>query len=287
MAPEREQGTSSTTNHTAVGRVITDDFLLHFGVQGMHWGQRRAAKATAKADKTNHKNWKKDARSRETADKVFNEASKTMKPVFKKLNADPNFKDYKTNRKTQQQYDEVVAQVFNQHMAKASLKLTAKSFGEAIGTRAMVYQYDRHTGYMHAVEKQAVFHSTQDSEFPSFKVITDSNGLVIGFEFPDAIAHTDVIEHFGVKGQKWGVKKQTKKTPPSIHKKLNDAELKKSVERLRLEQQHVELTAKLNTKQGSDFTKKILSQQGAIAASAVTSFAVGAALKGISNRIKK
>lgn len=251
------------------------DYIEQSGVKGMKWGVRKAvdstgdgasssskplsARAQKKVDKAGHKSWQKDANSAKTASAVYNEAARTMNPVLKKINKDPAYKNM--DRKTQQQYDAVVGTIFNQHMAQASVKLTTKSFGDAIGTRAMVYQFDRNSGYFSAKEHVAVIEHSE-SEFPRFKAILDKDGYVIGSELDEALVHTtvdlileDYLEHYGIKGQKWGVRRtpkqlgkgsedferafaaRTKATTQGRHT-LSNKELQDAVTRMNLERQY-------------------------------------------------
>lgn len=106
----------------------------------------------------------------------------------------------------------------------------------------------------------------------------------------------DIIEHYGVKGQKWGVRKSAgqissarnkRKTsnPKSKARSMSDAELKSKVERLRLEKEYVTITKTLDN---SSPVKSLLAKHGGQAASvavgAATSAIVGQALKKSFNR---
>ena len=101
----------------------------------------------------------------------------------------------------------------------------------------------------------------------------------------------DIIEHYGVKGQKWGVRKSASQissarnkrrasSPTSKAKNLSDAELKSKVERLRLEKEYVTITKTLDN---SSPVRSLLTKHGGQAASvavgAATSAIVGRALK--------
>lgn len=79
----------------------------------------------------------------------------------------------------------------------------------------------------------------------------------------------EFIEHFGVPGMKWGVRKSRSattdtKSSGSNHKdvkKMTDHELKQAVERLRLEQQLKELSSPQKSA-GKEFAKSMLKDSG-------------------------
>lgn len=87
----------------------------------------------------------------------------------------------------------------------------------------------------------------------------------------------DFLKHYGVKGQKWGVrtkgassdgssKGSAAKVPNPKH--LTDAQLKSAIDRMRLEQQYTELTNP-RKKSGGAFAKSVLENSGRILITAV------------------
>lgn len=100
----------------------------------------------------------------------------------------------------------------------------------------------------------------------------DGSSLVID-------AGAEFVRHYGVKGQKWGVRRnQTSKTSSSSKKKakkkssvndplaktknLTNDELRKVVDRMRLEQQYIELSRSQSTATGKKVAAKILKTAG-------------------------
>lgn len=77
------------------------------------------------------------------------------------------------------------------------------------------------------------------------------------------VQHSDDIYHYGVKGMKWGVRKDRqiaskKKTKPQPkYKTLSDEELRKRVNRFNLEKQYKQLDYEMNTPERVKFVKKI------------------------------
>ncbi len=81
----------------------------------------------------------------------------------------------------------------------------------------------------------------------------------------------DILEHYGTKGMKWGVRKVRGsakgkgKSARKTAKTLTNKELKKRVDRLNMEKQYTELSNKKNattTSRGKAFVTKILVTAG-------------------------
>lgn len=101
------------------------------------------------------------------------------------------------------------------------------------------------------------------------------------------ISMEDFLEHYGVKGMQWGVRKAKEKrasaaSPYTKAKRLSDQDLKAAVERMRLEQQYVQMAKSLKKPNPA---KQILSKIGnktvEAAGAAVATAAVGAAIVGL------
>lgn len=95
----------------------------------------------------------------------------------------------------------------------------------------------------------------------------------------------DVIEHYGVKGMRWGVRKKrdSSKAPKLDTKKLakdknpddmTTAELKALVEDMRLRQQYNQIVASEEVPSGRSFVNKALENAGRQAIGIVTSLVV-------------
>lgn len=106
----------------------------------------------------------------------------------------------------------------------------------------------------------------------------------------------DILEHFGKRGMKWGVRnsanqlrttrsKQKESKPASKAKKLSDDELKTAISRLRLEKDFVQLTT---AETSAKPVKNLLTKHGSKAvntiATTVTTAAVGLALNKAFNK---
>lgn len=157
--------------------------------------------------------------------------------------------------------------------ASAALS-AAKEFGKATGVKKMTLEVPGNApDARHIYEKLG------------FKVIKEADridpvwgGLTeMEYNFNTAKhSQTDSIENFldhhGVKGQKWGVRKKESSSASSTKgpnpKHLSDAELKSAIDRMRLEQQYTEL-ANPRKKSGGAFAKSILENSGRILITAV------------------
>lgn len=122
---------------------------------------------------------------------------------------------------------------------------------------------------------------TTEAEVLEFIKQAKTNGTVKASTLHDALSQ--VIEHFGVKGQKWGVRRKSrsgggKPSGPDISK-LSDHELRTVVSRMQLEKQYNDL-AKANNKglgaEGSAFAKSLMREVGKEHAKKVIIKSVGA-----------
>ena len=97
-------------------------------------------------------------------------------------------------------------------------------------------------------------------------------------------AREEFLEHYGVKGMKWGVRKRSeptaKRTLTNRAKQLDDAELKKAVERLRLEREYVNINKDLsNDSHAKTFISRYGGQAVSVAIGAIVSKIVKEELK--------
>jgi hypothetical protein len=202
------------------------DSLMHYGVKGMHWGvhngeigsdgTRSQRKAAKKESKLAYKDWKKEVGGEKVADEIFQQALKTFGPAVKAINNDPAFKgkDLTKDLRLQRQYDTVTSTVFNQHLAQASIDRTTTNTG-----RAMIYQFDSTLGMMRATEHQMVVHANEE-DYPEFVAEMDELGHIVSLRLDDGkpfIAQSDsddFFAHYGVKGMKWGVRKNEARLLP-------------------------------------------------------------------------
>lgn len=96
-------------------------------------------------------------------------------------------------------------------------------------------------------------------------------------------AREEFLEHYGVKGMKWGVHKKPSSSKRSLvtnTKKMSDSELKAAVERLRLEREYVNINKDLAPNNpAKTFIARYGNQAVTVAVGAVVSAVVKAALR--------
>jgi len=111
----------------------------------------------------------------------------------------------------------------------------------------------------------------------------------------------DFLAHYGVKGMRWGIRKDRKsgrKSASDVAKTLTDAELKKRVDRLQMEKRYVDLVSQTRKKDRTTFdrgveqvtkmltnaAKQKLQNQVNSAYSDVVDLAIGAAVSSIAKK---
>jgi hypothetical protein len=95
----------------------------------------------------------------------------------------------------------------------------------------------------------------------------------------------DFLEHYGVRGQKWGVRRSesaraiNSKTPTARAKakRMTDEDLQKSIKRMELEKRYVDLN-KQTSNAGKQYAKGVLDQVGKGAATIVVTTVLAATI---------
>ena len=181
-------------------------FLEHFGVKGMKWGVRKspeakAAKAAKKVAKADAK-FEKNAATINTYIAIHNKSADHFNAHIGEINKryDLDLNDQK-NVEIARKYDAEVSVLARQSYEKAASSIT-----NASGTRSYQVAWDRDGNIMIGTKEV----QQADSQV-KFIVTRDATGHVVSI-VPDSMAQSDefvgeFLEHYGVKGMKWGVRK--------------------------------------------------------------------------------
>jgi hypothetical protein len=280
------------------------DFLEHFGTKGMKWGVRRAEKKLAKADAK----WEKQIYTTAGAIKIHNRVAEKMNGgELDKLNNQPKYKDKNLydnpalHKQYEKEYSKMAARVYSEAVAEVHGKNPS-------GTKRAVYT--EIGGPRIAITNVTVKHADTEDLEPEIVIPLrlDANRHVVEAQvatMEQTVAlGEDFLEHFGVKGMKWGVRKDRSNapsgpTPVKLYTKpgkgvtaakggkghgvsedaaakastrqkakasstdaLSNAELKKLVERMNLEQQYKKLASQQSTQSaGAKFVKGLVKNE--------------------------
>lgn len=191
--------------------TTVDEFLEHHGVKGMKWGVRRqekkAAKKVAKADKK----WEKGLNKQYF--EVYNQMADRMNSTeINRINNKPKYKGKDLSKPSKLQKD------YYDEYAKTTTKVLNELATSVIGTNASgtlkaKFDYDPNTEFLPRMSIVAadVQHAATVNEI---ELEWSSTGFITSMKIPEDILHAitvltvdEFLEHYGVKGMQWGVRK--------------------------------------------------------------------------------
>jgi hypothetical protein len=268
--------------------VTVEDILAHHGVKGMKWGARRAAKKVAKGDKK----WQKNIYSVHGAIAVHNAvADKMNNGGLAGLNS-------KYTGKTVFNHDGspngATGKAYMKDYEALTLRTTAAAVKQVHGTSpsGMTAKLDTSGPNWKITVSKGAQHAAGDWEDLEIELEHDASGMIIqASNVKDGMAQSalgrEFVEHHGVKGMKWGVRKRSTSSGPATpsaphHSTLSNEELKKHIERMNLEQRYSALVApKKDHSESAAFIKGLGKTLVSTAVSAVATQQIGKILKKI------
>lgn len=264
---------------------FVDQFLEHHGVKGMKWGKRksrRAEKKEAKADKK----WERKTVSSKTLYAVYNEAARAANKDLDGINAKHEGKNFNIDSADRRKYYDEVAANFNSHVQTAAAKYNQSPSGK----KRLQVDINPISGEF-TIQSVDVSHA--DGK-PKLVVKRNKNGLIISIDIvDDSMTQGDMfveeyIEHYGVKGMKWGKRKKRTRSEESSEnktvrkkraKELSNAELQKSIKRMELETKYKKMNPSGLSKGQKQVTALLAVGTTVNAAIAFANSPAGAAIK--------
>lgn len=288
------------------------DVIEHFGVKGMKWGVRRtdAQLAKGKTPKSEKLTKVKDARgdqltkgdvkwnrstmSTKKGIQAYNKSAKEMNDThIARINNKPEYKDKNFNDPKNSKLRDKYYKEYTDTFEKSFNKNLTEAFGESPTGKFVVRSAGDNSPRWYVGFKDEASHAADDMVL---EITYDANGQIVKFapggtlEQSDMSPGSDVLEHFGVKGMKWGVRRtaaQLAKASGSAKeaagsakavagrkssiKKLSDEELNKRLKRKENE-------SKLNNLEKSEGEKLATEILGGIGKKAAKHIGTGVAI---------
>lgn len=264
--------------------------IKHSGVKGMHWGVRKQAKADKKWAKKINK-----TSGGSEAIKIWNSASKAMNSgIQAKINAKyPG--DLTKDPKRHKKYLEESAKAL-EHELNKTLESRIGSVNPS-GTYKASIHVDKTTLAPYVkVDKIQVKHAVDSTSSIIIDLALDKTGHIVEFMPPKDVlmqSGMDFLEHYGVKGMHWGVRRNApkkeikianKRQKMSDNRRLLDAkDLDAMVARLEKEKKLKDLVEQDLTP-GKKAAKAVMSDVGQKVARTVIA---GAAIYGVKAALEK
>jgi hypothetical protein len=185
------------------------------------------------------KKFKKAIDNSKKAAQVHNTAAREINSQLPTFNSDKRWKGMTPDSPKQKAYDAAVEkEIINPAYAKAAVKV----YGTESPSGRYKFEIDsaekgtlkfRDTLKEAHEERQKVEHAADDEELVevSFDIVRNETGHILGFrpsEETQSMAQSamveagaEFLEHFGIKGMKWGVRKSEDDGPEGVPKKTN------------------------------------------------------------------
>lgn len=267
--------------------MTLEEALEHFGVKGMHWGQRKGGAAPETTGRKAEKVQKltESANKREALAVAHgNAALKYEKESQDVLNNGVRSAAFK------RVYGNFAADQTDREFYARNRQTKAQALQEVSNNLRMIHNYHARAANHHAKVAVKLRNKVADLQHSDF----DVDALITGLD-------EETIRHFGVKGMHWGQRRP--KGPSSedhartteLHAKikshggihaLTNSELEEVTKRMNLEGQYSRLTSG-DISAGKKAADQILDIGGSVAKQQATSYANKFAAKGVEHLIAK
>ena len=267
--------------------TTVEEALAHFGVKGMKWGIRKekAAAGDKRAQRQINRADRRFARKADSdfvAIKIYNEAVPHINKRIDAINNKPQYKNADFTRDTplRRRYYKEGQDAMVQELEKAANTRVSKTGNKKLGV------IENHDGSWDVIVRD-VEHAEGDNVLTMVELTFNDTGHIVGFKFvpkhPELLQEElvgEFLEHFGVKGMKWGVKRAEKKNAASSDDAraanearakvkqaggthaLSNKELQDLVTRMNLERQFNSLKPDSKTKVAAKFVADVMVSAG-------------------------
>lgn len=295
----------------------TDDILEHYGIKGMKWGVRRtdaqlaraggkkSEKMTRRRDargdliSKDDRKWQKAAGKTKVGIQAYNEAAGEMNARhIGRINSKKRYQGDLFAKGREKDLADYMGEMESAFVKEYTASLS-KAFGESPSGKYKVVPARGANGPAWTIEyTDKAKHADTGVRVD---LVQDEEGHILSVKVVGDLEHSDILEHYGIKGMKWGVRRTraqidadsadaaTKKATQAKIKKnsgstdpLSNAELKALNERLQLEQNYNQLI----TKEKANAPQSRLSKGGKWAGKFVADVAQQQA-KGMANALVK